>query len=245
MAFARGARIPAVTGNLRPDRSVLANVPLFRGLSEAQQDAVLAHAHTRRVPKGGTVFDEGSEATAFFVLLAGHLKAVKTTPAGQQAVIHVIDPNDFFGCVALMGYPTYPATAVAVVDSIVLAWDTTALKRLMASYPQIAANALPGLGDRLRDAHSQFLELSTERVERRVAHALLRLVRHAGKKVDDGVEIDFPVTRQEIAEMIGTTLHSVSRVLSAWESEGILEGGRQRIVVKKPHALVAIAEELS
>jgi CRP/FNR family transcriptional regulator, nitrogen oxide reductase regulator len=231
--------------NLRPDRAILANVPLFRGLTEAEQNAVLAQAHTRRVPKGSTAFDEGTEATALFVLLSGHMKAVKTTPAGQQALVHYIDPSDFFGCVALMGYPTYPATAEAVVDSVVLSWDIAALKRLMAVYPQIAANALPGLGDRLRDAHSQFLEISTERVDRRVAHALLRLVRHAGKKVEAGVEIDFPVTRQEIAEMIGTTLHTVSRVLSAWESEGILEGGRQRIVIKKPHALVAIAEELS
>jgi len=234
-----------VTANLRPDRAILANVPLFHGLNEAEQDAVLERAHTRRVPKGGTAFDEGADATALFVLVSGHMKAVKTTPAGQQALVHMINPSDFFGCVALMGYPTYPATAVAVVDSVVLSWDIGALKQLMANHPQIAANALPGLGDRLRDAHSQFVEISTERVERRVAHALLRLVRHAGKKVEVGVEIDFPVTRQEIAEMIGTTLHTVSRVLSAWESEGILEGGRQRIVVKKPHALVAIAEELS
>ena len=231
--------------NLRPDRTVLANVSLFRGLAEAEQDAVLAQAHTRRVPKGSTAFDEGAEASALFVLVSGHMKAVKTTPSGQQALVHYINPNDFFGCVALMGYPTYPATAEAVVDSIVLVWDLATLKQLMATFPQIAANALPGLGGRLREAHNQFLELSTERVERRVAHALLRLVRHSGKKVENGVEIDFPVTRQEIAEMIGTTLHTVSRILSAWESEGILEGGRQRIVIKKPHALVAIAEELN
>lgn len=231
--------------NLRPDRTVLANVSLFRGLAEAEQDAVLAHAHTRRMPKGSTAFDEGAEASALFVLVSGHMKAVKTTPSGQQALVHYINPNDFFGCVALMGYPTYPATAEAVVDSIVLVWDLATLKQLMATFPQIAANALPGLGGRLREAHNQFLELSTERVERRVAHALLRLVRHSGKKVENGVEIDFPVTRQEIAEMIGTTLHTVSRILSAWESEGILEGGRQRIVIKKPHALVAIAEELN
>ncbi|MGH7124316.1 MAG: Crp/Fnr family transcriptional regulator [Stellaceae bacterium] len=233
-----------MTVNLRPDKTILANVPLFRSLTEAEQDVVLAHAHTRRVPKGGTAFDEGADATALFILVSGHMKAVKTTHDGQQALVHFIDPRDFFGCVALMGYPTYPATAVAVVDSVVLSWDIAALKQLMAAYPQIAANALPGLGDRIRDAHDQFLELSTQQVERRVAHALLRLVRHAGKKVEAGVEIDFPVTRQEIAEMIGTTLHTVSRVLSSWESRGILEGGRQRIVVKKPHALVAIAEEL-
>lgn len=230
--------------NRRPDRSVLASVALFQGLGLEEQDDVLERAHIRRVPKGDAVFTQGADANAFFVLLAGHLKAVRSTPSGQQAVIHVVNPKEFFGCVALMGQPIYPATAVAVVDSIVLSWDVATLKQLMAKHPTIATNALTGVGDRLRDAQVQFVELSTERVERRIAHALLRLARHSGKKVEGGVEIDFPVTRQEIAEMIGTTLHTVSRTLSAWEGEGILESERQRIVIRKPHSLVAIAEEL-
>ena len=79
---------------------------------------------------------------------------------------------------------------------------------------------------------------------RRVARALLRLVREAGRRLATGVEIDFPVSRQDIAEMTGTTLYTVSRLMSSWEERGILGGGRQRIVLLKPHALVAIAEDL-
>jgi CRP-like cAMP-binding protein len=86
--------------------------------------------------------------------------------------------------------------------------------------------------------------VATERVERRIAHALLRLVRQAGRRVEAGVEIDFPLSRQDVAEMTGTTLHTVSRTLSAWESQGIVESGRQQVVIRKPHALVAIAEDL-
>jgi CRP-like cAMP-binding protein len=86
--------------------------------------------------------------------------------------------------------------------------------------------------------------MMTDRVERRVARALLRLVQEAGRRVDAGVEIDFPVSRQDIAEMTGTTLFTVSRLLSAWEERGIVRSGRQRIVLTKPQALIALAEDL-
>ena len=84
--------------------------------------------------------------------------------------------------------------------------------------------------------------MSNEQVEQRVAHALLRLAKQAGRKVDAGVEIDFPISRQDVAEMTGTTLHTVSRILSAWEQQGLVEGGRQRIVLRDAHRLHGLAE---
>ena len=91
----------------------------------------------------------------------------------------------------------------------------------------------------------QFLALATERVERRVARALLRLVGQAGTKTEGGVLIDFPLSRQDLAELTGTTLHTVSRILSSWEHKGIIESGRRRIVICQPHGLVTIAEDLA
>ena len=91
----------------------------------------------------------------------------------------------------------------------------------------LAANALQTVGSRLQEAHTRVVEMSTEQVERRVAHALLRLAKQAGRKVEKGVRIDFPISRQDVAEMTGTTLHTVSRILSAWEAQGWVEGGRQ------------------
>ena len=73
---------------------------------------------------------------------------------------------------------------------------------------------------------------------------MLRLARQAGRKIEEGVLIDFPVSRQDIAEMTGATLHTVSRTMSAWEGQGLIESGRQRIVIRQPHGLVKIAEEL-
>jgi CRP/FNR family transcriptional regulator, nitrogen oxide reductase regulator len=97
---------------------------------------------------------------------------------------------------------------------------------------------------RLQELQNRYRELATERVEQRVARAILRLVRQSGKEVEDGVQIEFPLSRQDIAEMTGTTLHTVSRLLSSWEQIGLLDGGRMRIVLRKPRALLAIAEDL-
>jgi CRP/FNR family transcriptional regulator, nitrogen oxide reductase regulator len=230
--------------SLRPDRSVLADVPLFAGLDAAAHDDVLAAAETKWVQKGTAVFEQGEPAEAFYVLLDGHLKAVQSTAAGQQLVVHLVIPSDFFGCVALMGRPYYPATALATKDSVVLSWNVKAVHRLLRRHRLIVTNALAGFGDRMMETQSRLREMHTERVARRIAHALLHLIRHSGRKVEGGIEIDFPVTRQDIAEMAGATLHTVSRTLSGWEKRGILLGGRQKIVVTDPHGLVAIAEEI-
>jgi CRP-like cAMP-binding protein len=91
----------------------------------------------------------------------------------------------------------------------------------------------------------RYQELATERVERRVARALLRLARQVGQKEEDGVLIGLPLSREDLAEMTGTTLYTVSRILSGWEHQGLVEAGRERVFIRDPHALVAIAEDLS
>jgi len=98
------------------------------------------------------------------------------------------------------------------------------------------------IGERLEEAHTRIREMSTEEVERRVAHAVLRLARKAGRKEDGGIRIDFPISRQDIAEMTGTTLHTVSRILSAWEGLGLVEGGRQKLLVRNVAGLTELAE---
>ncbi|MHC2821873.1 CRP-like cAMP-binding protein [Bradyrhizobium huanghuaihaiense] len=94
----------------------------------------------------------------------------------------------------------------------------------------------------MQESHTRILEMSTQQVEQRIAHALLRLAKQSGKKLDQGIEIDFPISRQDIAQMTGTTLHTVSRILSGWESQGLVESGRQRIILREPHKIVVLAE---
>jgi CRP-like cAMP-binding protein len=224
------------------DRSLVANLPMFAGLTPAEQDELLREARSIRYPKGAAVFEQGAEANRFFVLLHGHLRVEKTTPQGQQTVVRYVSAGELFGVAQAMNLSHYPATAVAAVDSIALAWPSASWGRLITRYPSLASSALQTVGSRLQDTQARVIEISNEQVEQRVAHTLLRLAKQAGRKVDSGIEIDFPISRQNIAEMTGTTLHNVSRLLSAWESKGLVEGGRQRIVLCKPERLHVLAE---
>jgi CRP/FNR family transcriptional regulator, nitrogen oxide reductase regulator len=226
----------------KPDRSILNGVPIFSGLDDAALDAALAFAKPRLVTKNATAFEQGDKADTFFVLIDGRLKVSQSTPAGQQVVIRYIGPGEFFGCVAVAGQNEYPGTATAVVDSVAMGWDAAASKELMERFPKFAMNALNTMGTRVQEAHSRLRELATEQVEQRVARAVLRLAQQAGQRVEEGVRIEFPLSREDIAQMTGTTLHTVSRILSRWEGDGLIDSGRQRITIRKPHSLVTIAE---
>ncbi|WP_046868612.1 Crp/Fnr family transcriptional regulator [Microvirga massiliensis] len=224
------------------DRSLVAHLSIFAGLAPEQLDELLREAQSVRYPKGTNVFQQDEDAHSFFVLLHGHLRVFKLTPDGQQVVVRFVAPGEVFGVAMAIGRTAYPATATAVVDSIALVWPSAAWPRLIERHPSLAINTLLTVGSRLQDAHTRVVEMSTEQVEQRVAHALLRLAGQAGRKVESGVQIDFPISRQDVAEMTGTTLHTVSRILSAWEEQGLVEGGRQRIMIREPHKLFLLAE---
>lgn len=235
------ARLNAAQGL---DPALLDAVDVFAGLDADGRDRALDAARRIKLATGNQVFRQDEEADAFYILTVGRLKMSQVTPDGQEIIIRYIGPKEIFGCVAVCGGMAYPATATAVLDSWALGWTRGAIAALAQDYPQIALNAMRTMGGRLKDTQARLRELQTERVERRIAHTIARLVAQAGRRIDGGILIDFPVSRQDIAEMTGTTLHTVSRTLSAWQERGIVELGRQKLTVRDPHGLVMIAEDL-
>jgi len=227
----------------RLDRTLIEGLDAFQGLAGEDLDEILARARARRFKRKVAIFQQGADADAFFVLLDGRLKVIQTTAEGQQIIVGFVDPGALFGIAAAFGRRDYPATAIAAAESVTLAWDMSYWNPHVTRYPNVATSALRMLGGRLQEQHTRIREMSTQRVERRIAHVLLRLARQAGRKIESGVEIDFPIARQDLAEMTAATLFTVSRIMSAWEQQGIIEGGRQHIVLRDPHALVKIAED--
>ena len=215
---------------------------LFKSLSDVDLDHILASAAVRTIAKDEAVFRQGEAAEAFFVLIHGRLKVTRTTADGQQIIVRFVVPGELFGIAKAIGRRHYPGTAAAVLESGVLAWNSSLWDELAVRHPSFAAKALAVVGERFLDAQTRLEEISTEDAERRIAHAVLRLVHQAGRRVEQGILIDFPIRRQDIAEMSGTTLHTVSRCLSAWEQAGWVEGGRQRLLVRDAHRLFALAE---
>ncbi len=226
------------------DSSLVAHLPLFAGFAPETCEIVLREAHSLRVAKGKAAFEQGEEVHAFFLLLHGHIRAAKMTPAGEQVIVRYVSSGEIFGVAQAIGLTHYPATAIAVEDSVILSWPVAAWARLTAQFPLLAANTLKTVGGRLQEAHHRVVEMSTEQVEQRIAHARLRLADQSGRKSDHGIAIDFPLSRQDIAEMTGATIFTVSRTLSNWEQRGLIDSGRQRIMLREPDALRALAEAI-
>lgn len=224
------------------DRSLVKSVPLFERMDDAELDDVLSLATSRRYPVGSPVFEQGQVAEHFFVLLHGRLRVTQVNAEGQQTIVRMVNPGDLFGIAKALQRTDYPGTSTAVSESIALAWPMGVWDSILERHPALAINAMQTMGQRLQEAHTRVRELSTEEVERRVAHAVLRLASQSGKKEEGGVRIDFPVSKQDIAEMTGTTLHTVSRILTAWEAANLVEGGRQKLLVKDPHQLMLIGD---
>ncbi|MGE3177712.1 MAG: Crp/Fnr family transcriptional regulator [Vicinamibacterales bacterium] len=222
----------------------LAALPLFRGVPPDGLRRIQGLARPHKVRARQCFFNEGDAAKTFFVLTSGRVKLTQVTPEGHQVVLRIIGEGEAFGGAGAFGDLTYPVSAEAVEPARALAWTSTAMRQLMETEPRLALNAVQFVAGRLHDLQRRYRQLMTERVERRVARALLRLAHQAGRSVEAGVQIAFPVSRQDVAEMTGTTLYTVSRLLSAWEARGIVLSGRQRITLTQPLALISLAEDL-
>jgi CRP-like cAMP-binding protein len=222
----------------------LEQVSLFQNLGAADLTKILELARKRQFPEEAFFFRQEDPANLLYVLTEGQVKLTRLTPEGSQVLLRFIHPGEMFGGISVFGDATYPVSAQAARECVVLTWDTETLTQMIEAYPRMAINSMRHLAQRVQELQQRNIELATERVERRIAHALLRLASASGRKVEGGVLIDLALSREDLAEMTGTTLYTVSRTLSAWQQQGIVEVSRERVLIQKPHGLVAIAEDL-
>lgn len=223
------------------DESLLAGLPPFSLLERNQIRDILSQASWRRYEEGTTIFNEGHDADRFFLLLDGYLRVIRSTEGGEEIIVLHIAPGQLFGIARALERDTYPATSIAAAESIALSWRMSLWNDFTANYPGFATETYKTLGRRLGEIQTTLTEMATQAVEKRVACAVLRMMNQSGRRTDQGVEIGFPVTRQNISDMTGTTLHTVSRLLSAWEKDGVVASKRKRIVVTDPHELVLLS----
>jgi CRP/FNR family transcriptional regulator, nitrogen oxide reductase regulator len=215
---------------------------LFVGIDKNKMSDILRFGHHRFYESGVTLFFEGNPALVSYLVLKGRLKLNKLHEDGKETIVRYINPGEMTAAASVFKGKNYPATAQTIGLSEVVGWDRKTMLKLMSAYPQIAINLLGMVVERLEDIQNRFLELQAERVEKRIARALLRIMKQSGRKTDQGICIDFPLSRQDLAYYTGTTLYTVSRTLSNWEKRGWVMSGRERIVVTDPHALVIFAE---
>ncbi len=224
----------------------LRRVPVLRDATDEDLRLFVENGILRTIEEGEFFFFQGDPATYFYVLIEGRAKLLQTNPAGQQVNLRTITQWQVFGALgAVRENAAYPATAQALEPSTALAIESGFLHEMLKTRPYLNFGLMQLMAGYIMEMQERYRELATERVERRIALTVLRLAAQVGKRAEgNGMTVELPLTRQDVAEASGTTVFTVSRVLADWERRGLVEAGRERVVIRNPHGLVQISEGL-
>ncbi len=222
----------------------LRQVVIFENATEEDLAQVAQAGFFRSVEEGGFFFFQGDPATYLYILTQGQVKLLQSNRTGQQVNLRTLYPWQLFGALGAVRGPeaTYPASAQALEDSTALTLPSSFVKEMLQTRPYLSLDLMKLMTSYIQEMQTRYRELATERVEQRIARSLLRLTAQSGQKVDEAIELAF--SRQDLAEMSGTTLYTVSRVLSDWERRGLIEASRELVRIKDPHGLVRVAEDM-
>jgi CRP-like cAMP-binding protein len=223
---------------------IVSSCALFAGLSLDECERIVGAGRIYEMPLGGFFLHQGEDSTMLYIILAGRVKLSQVTSEGHQVIVNYFGPGEGLGIIMALNELPYPLSAEAIEPCIAVGWTRDTMLELMKGNAQLAINGMNMVGRRFTQMQNRFQELATQRVEQRLARALMRLVRQFGRRTEDGVLIDISLSREDLAQMTGTNLFNVSRILSKWETDGLIASGRKRITLLKAHDLVILAEDL-
>lgn len=215
---------------------------IFKDLAEQEYADVLKSGRRVIISPKNILFHQGDPAVNVVLVNRGRLKLTKLNDQGKEVILRYISTGELTAAVAVLKNWDYPVTAEAIENTEVTLWDKPTILQLMQKYPAVTTNLLNTILERIDDLQNRYLEMCTEHVNQRIARTLLRIMRRAGTRTRSGIQIDMPLSRQNIADYAGTTLYTVSRTLSAWEKKGWIKSGREQIIITDPHSLNKFAE---
>jgi CRP-like cAMP-binding protein len=207
-------------------------------MSAGDYNFVCATARVREFARGEMLYAEGESVRQVLMLTSGFAKVTQLGPGGIEVILRFCVPGDLLGAVSLFSSGAHHTTAQAFRLCRALVWQAPAFDALVKRFPVLQQNMVRILGDDLRELQERFREVATERVAPRVARQLLRLMDKMGSPVNGAVEV--ALSREELAQMTGTTLFTVSRLLSAWEAAAIVKPRREAVAICDVEALRAL-----
>lgn len=219
------------------DADTLKGIKLFHSLNDDDLKEILPLV--KRVPfsrKAG-IFSEGDSPDWLFIMLEGKVKITKISQDGKEIILEIIKNNEPFGAIAVLnGFP-YPANAVAMEDSVVLKLSRTDLMRVLDRFPGLMQAMMHDLGSRIKDSHEAMKNIALEKVGSRIAALLLKLSEQMGEDAPEGRRITIRLTKQDIAEMVGTTVETSIRTMSKFKKMGMVIEKDGRIIIPDPSVL--------
>jgi CRP-like cAMP-binding protein len=222
---------------------LLTHCVLFRALSDEELRDVWESARTGLATRGDLCFLQGSRADAVYVLTSGKIKLVMTDADGRRVILCVIEPPEPFGYVGMFDGGTHRVSAEAVQDSRFVAWDLETMNRLLRAHPAIMGNGLQLLATCVDQNWERFHDLVTVRIEQRIARMLLRLAHYSADQRGGAPADIVGLLHQDLADLIGTNMYTVSRILCRWKRLHVIETRRGRVIIRSFPRLAQIAEE--
>ncbi len=219
----------------------LKKIDLFKNLSDKELKELEPYLITTTLKKKGDIFSEGDQPEWFYIVSKGKVKITKLSHEGKEIILEIISPPDIFGGVAVLRNFPYPANAVAMEDSEIIKISRKNLMRLVDRFPNLMYCIALQLGDRMKSSYDSLKNIALERVEARIAALLLKLAGKIGIETNEGLLIDMRLTKQDVADMVGTTVETSIRTFSKFKKQGFLTDKNGKIVLKDREGL----EELS
>lgn len=221
---------------------LLRKTPVFRTLSPVDRETVARAASVRSYGKGLTIFEEGEPSDAFYTIASGRVKIFKMLPSGKDLILEVFGTGDPLGAVAAYAGRPFPASAVAIEDTTCLVIPRPDFFKLLEQHPTLVRGLLLGLTHRLVELTNRLAELSGGTIERRFARLFLKLASEMGRRERGGTFVPLSLTRQELADMTGTTIETCIRIMSRWGKQNVVRTDKDGFVVLDSGALQTVAE---
>ncbi|GAB4488517.1 MAG: Crp/Fnr family transcriptional regulator [Thermodesulfovibrionales bacterium] len=215
-------------------------VPIFDSLSEQDAQEISPYLAADRFRKKETIFSEGDPSEWLYIVSKGKVKITKISQEGKEIILELISPPDYFGGIAVVrGFP-YPANAIAMEDTEVYKISRKNLLSILDRFPNLMYCMAMNIGDRIKGSHETLKSIALEKVESRIASLLLKLAEKSGEKTPAGTVINMKLTKQDIAEMVGTTVETSIRTMSKFTKAGIITVKAGKVVIKNPAELKAL-----
>ncbi len=231
----------SANSNLAEHLVLMCASALFTGLSPRECQEIASCARARTFARDELLFAQGQPVHNLILLQTGSVKLTQLSPGGNEVLLWMTGSGDAVNVNADTSACSHTCSARAMEQCRALVWEYQRLQALLNQYPQIRKNISRILAGRLQELEERFREVATERVAKRLAQTLLRLLKRVGKPSKDGVQVS--LTREELAQMTGTTLFTISRVLSKWAEQGFVQPMREGVVVSDPERLESVSDD--
>lgn len=225
-----------------PEEGALASTVPFSHLAPEERRRLLPFVRVRRHDKGDVIFREGDPSERFCTVVSGRVKIVKWAPNDRELILEIFGPGDPFGAVAAYEGRPFPASAIALEPTSVLSIGRRDFFKLIEEHPEFTRGLLMGLTRRLVELTQKLAQISSGGVEYRIAALFLKLADGMGRREEGRTIIPMALSRQDIADMVGTTIETAIRIMSRWGRDGIVRTEKASFVIEDRASLERIVE---